>query len=52
MWLFTVPHMTGHKVMDKDGETILHWACKSGKENYEMVEMLLEKYVTKRTYPV
>lgn len=37
------------KAMDKNGETVLHWACKSNTENDEMVEMLLAKYVTKRT---
>ena len=38
--------------MDKNGETILHWACKSEKENDEMVKFLLGEYVTKRTEPL
>ena len=44
LYIYTV----GPKVMDKNGETILHWACKSNTENDEMVKWLLEKYVTKR----
>ena len=34
---------TGPKVMDKNGETVLHWACKSKTENCEIVELLLKK---------
>ena len=29
--------------MDKAGETVLHWACKSEKENDGMVNLVLEK---------
>ena len=31
------------KAMDKNGETVLHWACKSNTENYKIVELLLNK---------
>jgi len=30
-------------VMDKAGETVLHWACKSEEQNDEMVKLVLEK---------
>jgi len=35
---FADPH-----VMDRAGETVLHWACKSEEENDEMVKLVLEK---------
>ena len=31
------------QVMDRAGETVLHWACKSEEENDEMVKLVLEK---------
>ena len=34
---------TDPRVMDKSSETVLHWACKSKKENDEMVKLLLGK---------
>ena len=33
----------GPHVMDKAGETALHWACKSEEENDEMVKLVLDK---------
>ena len=40
---FPVLNTADVRLMDKEGETVLHWACKSEKENDGMVKFVLDK---------